>query len=289
MTIEGEISRDVHLGRLVDFTIAAGTVSEMDIRAHNRVAWDKNVEWGENRWTIPVGPEVVAAARQGRWDIYLTPTRPVPKAWFPDLKGCDVLCLASGGGQQGPILAAVGANVTVFDNSPQQLAQDRMVAERDKLKLATIEGDMADLSEFPDQSFDLIVHPVSNLFVPDVRPVWAEAFRVLRTGGALLAGFNNPARYLFDWESYDRGVLEVRHALPYSDAARLSEEEMRRRLAGGEFLEFSHTLEAQIGGQVEAGFLIAGLYEDYDRAEDNDALSQYMPVYVVTRAVKVPV
>ncbi|MEA3340564.1 MAG: class I SAM-dependent methyltransferase, partial [Chloroflexota bacterium] len=193
-------------------------MSEVDIRAHNRIAWDKNVEWGENRWTIPVGPEAVAAARQGRWEIYLTPTKPVPKAWFPDLEGRDVLCLASGGGQQGPILAAAGANVTVFDNSPGQLAQDRFVAERDRLEIATVEGDMADLSAFPEQSFDLIVHPVSNCFIPDVRPVWAESFRVLHSGGALLAGYNNPARYLFDWELYERGILEVKHALPYSDA-----------------------------------------------------------------------
>lgn len=258
----------------------------MDIREHNRTIWDKHVAQGENRWTIPVSSEVVAAARQGRWEIYLTPTKPVPEAWFPHLPGCNVLCLASGGGQQGPILAATGANVTVFDNSPKQLTQDRFVAERDNLEIATIEGDMADLSAFPDQSFDLILHPVSNCFAPDVRPVWAEAFRVLRPGGSLLSGFNNPARYLFDWELYEQGILKVKHALPYSDAVRLSEEEKRQCLEGGEFLEFSHTLEDQIGGQIDAGFLIAGLYEDSDREEDNDALSKYMPVYVVTRAVK---
>jgi 2-polyprenyl-3-methyl-5-hydroxy-6-metoxy-1,4-benzoquinol methylase len=70
-----------------------------------------------------------------------------------------VLCLASGGGQQGPILAAAGARVTVFDNSPQQLAQDRFVARREGLTLETVEGDMRDLSVFADVSFDLIVHP----------------------------------------------------------------------------------------------------------------------------------
>jgi SAM-dependent methyltransferase len=128
-----------------------------------------------------------------------------------------VLCLASGGGQQGPILAAAGARVTVFDNSPQQLAQDRHVARRDRADLATVEGDMRDLSAFADASFDLIVHPTSNLFVPDVRPVWRECFRVLRPGGVLLAGFCNPILYLFDQELADDGVLQVRHALPYSD------------------------------------------------------------------------
>ena len=66
----------------------------MDIRELNRKAWDKQVEWG-NEWTIPVSAEVIKAARQGQWEIYLTPTKPVPKNWFPDLKGLEVLCLAS--------------------------------------------------------------------------------------------------------------------------------------------------------------------------------------------------
>ena len=169
----------------------------MDIRTHNRVAWDKQVESG-NQWTLPVSAEVIEAARQGNWDVLLTPSKPVPQEWFPPVVGADVLCLASGGGQQGPVLAAAGANVTVFDNSPKQLEQDRSVAERESLVIKTVEGDMADLSMFADGSFDLIIHPVSNIFVPDVNPVWAEAFRVLRPGGALLSGFMNPALFLFD-------------------------------------------------------------------------------------------
>ena len=96
----------------------------MDIRKYNRSAWDQEVDRG-NKWTLPVSDEEIAAARVGGWDIVLTPTKPVPKEWFPELEGLDVLCLASGGGQQGPILAAAGASVTVFDNSPKQLEQDR--------------------------------------------------------------------------------------------------------------------------------------------------------------------
>ena len=258
----------------------------MKVREHNRIAWDKNVEIGKNQWTIPVSSDAVTAARQGQWEIYLTPTKPVPEAWFPDLERCDVLCLASGGGQQGPILAAAGAKVTVFDNSPNQLAQDRFVAERDKLDIATVEGDMRDLSEFSDGSFDLIVHPVSNVFVPDIRPVWVEAFRVLRPGGVLLTGFTKPVVYLFDYEAYERGVLEVKYPLPYSDAEVLSEEKKQEYLESSQALEFSHSWEEQIGGQTDAGFLIGGLYEDRDKEEDNDLLSKYMPVYVATRAVK---
>ncbi len=99
-----------------------------EILRYNRQAWDRQVERG-NPWTIPVDPEAIARARQGDWQIVLTPTKPVPADWFPPLAGLDVLCLASGGGQQGPILAAAGAKATVFDNSPKQLAQDRLVAD----------------------------------------------------------------------------------------------------------------------------------------------------------------
>jgi SAM-dependent methyltransferase len=255
----------------------------MGVRDYNREAWDREVERG-NEWTVPVGPDVIEAARQGRWEIVLTETKPVPKDWFPDLQGADVLCLASGGGQQAPVLAAAGANVTVLDNSPGQLAQDRLVAEREGLALRTVEGDMADLSVFADGSFDLVFHPVSNLFAPEVRPVWAEAFRVLRRGGSLLAGFLNPAVYIFDLELVDSsGELRVRYTLPYADATSKSEEEVARQIERGEPLEFSHTLEEQIGGQIEAGFVIAGFYEDRHR---DDPIAAHMPTYIATRAIK---
>jgi SAM-dependent methyltransferase len=192
------------------------------------MAWDKEVKRG-NEWTVPVSEAVIAAARRGEWEILLTPSKPVPRAWFPDLEGLEVLCLASGGGQQGPILAAAGAKATVLDNSPKQLEQDRLVAVRHALPVTTVEGDMADLSIFSNQSFDLILHPVSNIFVPDVRPVWEAAFRILRREGVLLAGFLNPAVYLFDYDLADRsGILQVKYALPYSDLTSLTAEERQR-------------------------------------------------------------
>jgi SAM-dependent methyltransferase len=254
---------------------------EMDVRAYNRKKWDWQVEHG-NPWTIPVSPEVIAAAWNGEWSVLLTEQKSVPRSWFPqDLHGVDILCLASGGGQQGPILAAAGGKVTVFDNSPRQLEQDRMVAKREGLVLITVEGDMRDLSAFDDGCFDLVFHPVSNLFSPEVRPVWREAFRVLRSGGILLAGFDNPYMYIFDIPMAEKGQFEVKYRLPF-DATQLSEEE-RQRIFGDESpLEFSHTLEEQIGGQIDAGFLLAGFYED----QQNSPLGKYMPGYFATRAVK---
>jgi SAM-dependent methyltransferase len=159
-----------------------------------------------------------------------------------------------------------------------------MVAERDGLEMQILEGDMADLSRFEDESFDLVFHPCSNLFVPDVRPVWREAFRVLRRGGILLAGFLNPIIYLFDFERAERGELEVKHALPYSDISSLTGEAKERRSKSGDPIEFGHTLTDQLGGQTDAGFLISGFYED--RHGEADALARYTATLIATRAVK---
>jgi len=259
---------------------------DMDIRKYNSLAWDREVERG-NKWTIPVSEAVIAAARLGEWEILLTPSKPVPRAWFTDLEGLDVLCLASGGGQQGPILAAAGAKVTVLDNSPKQLEQDRLFAERHALHITAVEGDMADLSMFSDQSFNLIVHPVSNCFAPNIQPVWAEAFRVLRRGGVLLTGFSNPVTYLFDYDLADStGILQVKYALPYSDLTSLTAEERQRHIETETPLEFSHTLEDQIGGQLDAGFLLTGFFEDVYPEDENDLLTNYMPTFIATRAIK---
>ncbi|MFN2234270.1 MAG: class I SAM-dependent methyltransferase, partial [Anaerolineales bacterium] len=111
----------------------------MNLLEHNRAAWNQEVKNG-NQWTIPVTKDVLDQAASGQVMILLTPYKPVPKDWLGDLNGKDVLCLASGGGQQGPILAAAGARVTVFDNSDQQLKQDAMLSEQYDLKIKTVQG-----------------------------------------------------------------------------------------------------------------------------------------------------
>jgi SAM-dependent methyltransferase len=255
----------------------------MDTLSYNRAAWDRYVAQG-NRWTVPVTPEEVRAARRGQWSIVLTPRKPVPRDWFPDLDDVDVLALGAGGGQQGPILAARGARVTVFDNSPAQLAQDRMVADRDGLLLETAQGDMADLSRYAPASFDLIVHPCSNLFAPDARRVFREAFRVLRRGGMMLSGFCDPILFAIDPELAKQGIAQLKYTIPYSSVSSLTDEERRRYIDAGEPLTFGHTLEDQIGGQTDAGFVIVGFYGD--KHIDDDVISRFMPCFGATRSLK---
>jgi SAM-dependent methyltransferase len=255
---------------------------QFDPVAHNRAAWDREVESG-NEWTRPVGPEVVARARAGDWSVVLIGYEPTPRDWFPaDLRGIAMLCLASGGGQQGPVLAAVGADVTVFDNSPAQLARDEEVAAREGLTLRTVLGDMRDLSAFADASFDVVFNPVSNVFCPELAPVWREAFRVLRPGGVLMSGFMNPDIFIFDLAALDeREEFVVRHKIPFTTLD-LSEDE-RARIYGAGAIEYSHTLTEQIGGQLAAGFLLTHFAEAPHHA---DATARYMPGYIATRAIK---
>ena len=121
---------------------------QIDILNHNREAWIKESEKG-NIWTLPVDQHTIEEARKGNWSIVLTPTKPVPSDWFPKLEGIKLLCLASGGGQQGPVLAAAGAEVTYL--TPPYPDKDRLVADRTDLSPGRYR-DMRDLSVFEDEA-----------------------------------------------------------------------------------------------------------------------------------------
>ena len=258
--------------------------TEFDSFSHNRSAWNTLVAEG-NEWTLPSTPEQVARARQGDWQVLLTPERAVPHAWFGTanglLSGKRILGLASGGGQQCPLFSAAGADVTVFDASDAQLAQDRMVALREGLRLKTVQGNMLDLSAFASDQFDIVFNPCSVCFVDDVRPVWREAARVLKPGGALLSGWVNPWFYLFDEQALDAGRLEVKNKLPFNDLQTDRADAIR---AQGIAVEYSHTLDDLIGGQLAAGLVLADMFEaSWDAwAPLNDHVKPLM----ATRAIK---
>jgi hypothetical protein len=98
-----------------------------------------------------------------------------------------------------------------------------------------------------------------------------------------MTGSMNPVHYIFDLFKADEGVLEVAHSIPYSDLTSLSQEDLDEYLSNGLPLEFGHSLTDLLGGQLDAGFVITDMYEDYML---ESPLCQYHPSYLATRALK---
>lgn len=242
----------------------------------NAATIDRWVEAGW-KWGVPIDHETYLRAKKGDWDVLLTPTKPVPHEWFGELRGKRLLGLASGGGQQAPIFAALGAEVTVFDYSEKQLESERLVAEREGYGIRIVRGDMTKRLPFEDEEFDIIFHPVSNCYVKDVLHVWRECARVLKKGGILLSGTDHFVNYIVD-ENEERIV----NRLPFDP---LENPEQRRMLeATDSGLQFSHTLEEQITGQLRAGFTLTDLYEDTNGEGRLHELN--VPTMLAMRAIK---
>ena len=236
-------------------------------------------EWVEEgwEWGRPISHEIYEKARTGEWEVVLTPTKPVPKEWFPKMEGAKILGLASGGGQQMPIFAALKAEGTVLDYSDRQLDGERIVAEREGYDIQIVKADMTNPFPFSDETFDMIFHPVANCYIEEVLPVWKECFRVLKKGGILMAGVDIGLNYIFD----DDERMLVRK-LPYNP---LQDEELYKEcMEKRDGIQFSHTTEEQIGGLLKAGFRLTDLYED---TNGEGRLHEYhIPSFLAVRAVK---
>lgn len=228
-------------------------------------------------WGRPIGHEDYLRAKSGEWSVLLTPVKPVPRAWFGELAGARVLGLTAGGGQQMPIFAALGAVCTVLDYSETQLAAERDTAAREGYAIEIVRADMTKPLPFADGSFDLIFHPVSNCYVREVEPIWRECCRVLRPGGRLLAGLDNGLNFAFD-----EAEQELQNRLPFDPTAdpRLMEESLRNDWG----VQFSHTIEEQLGGQLRAGFELRDVYGD---TNGSGRLHDYnVPAYYATLAIR---
>ena len=213
---------------------------------HNRRAWDAMVR-NKQRFAQPANDRDFAAAI-AELD---------PAGWLGELTGKRVLCLAAGGGRQGPIYAALGAEVTVVDISGAQLELDRNVAAERKLELRTVNTSMDDLSMFRQCEFDCVVQPVSTCYVPNVQETFSQISRVICPGGIYVSQHKQPTSLQTSTrmgpDGYWLAEPYYRNSSLPAIAGSLHREEGT--------LEYLHRWEELIGGMCRAGFVIEDLVE----------------------------
>jgi SAM-dependent methyltransferase len=225
------------------------------VLVHNARAWDRLASGGA-ALARPAADEAFADPR-----TWLGSGGTAGRNWLPDqFDGLEVLCLAAGGGKHGPLYAAAGAKVTVVDLSPAMLELDRQVARERRIDMEILQGSMDDLSMLAAGRYDLVIHPVSTCYVPDVRRVFTEVARVVRPGGRYVSQHKSPTSLQASIQPGAGGRYELLHSqspgepLPPQPPSRLRE-------AGTQ--EFIHSLTSLLGGICVAGFTI----EDVDEPE----------------------
>lgn len=249
------------------------TINYQELNSKTIDGWvEDGWEWGK-----PISHETFAEAQAGKWDILLSPTKPVPHEWFGDLKGKKLLGLASGGGQQIPVFSALGAECTVLDYSAKQLESEAMVAEREGYQVRIVKADMTKPLPFEDEEFDLIFHPISNCYVEDMQPIFKECYRVLKKGGRLLGGFDNGMNFVLDEEE-----KEFKNILPFNPLKNPENMREMEETCGG--VQFSHTVTEIIDGQLKAGFVLEEMYEDTNGYGKLDKYN--VPAFVITKSKK---
>ena len=214
---------------------------------HNRRAWDSLVRQRQ-RFTRPADDA-----------DFVNPLAAVDaNGWLgPSIAGRRVLCLAAGGGRQSALYAAAGAIVTVVDLSDEMLALDREVAAERSLEIRTIEASMDNLSMLAASSFDIVIHPVSTCYVPDVAAVYREVARVTAAGGLYISQHKQPASLQADTRPSTTGYELIE---PYYRSGPLPAVEGSPHRESGT-LEFLHRWEELLGAMCRAGFVIEDLIE----------------------------
>ncbi len=250
--------------------------NQNDWQEHNQAAWDQLAAAGH------------PLTRPAEDQLFANPLACVdPPGWLgSSIRGWHVLCLAAGGGRQGPLYAAAGGRVTVADVSDRMLQLDREVARQRKLDLSTVQTSMDNLAMFGNQQFDLVIHPVSTCYVPDVAVVYREVARVVRSGGLYISQHKQPASLQAELQPAGHGYLVTeryyrREPLP----AFVGKSPLRESGAR----EYLHRWEQLVGWMCRAGFAIEDLLEP--RHAKADAApgslahrSGYLPPYVRIKA-----
>ena len=205
--------------------------------------------------------------------------RPATLSLLPEVCGKRVLDAACGLGIYSEWLLARGAEVVSVDASPKmvELAKRRL-GERGDVRLADLSKP---LSFLHDESFDIVLSPLTMEYIEDWYSTFREFYRVLRGGGYF--------------------VLSVSH--PFSDYTYFkSNNYFEVELVGSEWRGFHpvrvhmpsyrRSLEATLNPLVETGFHLEKILEpkptlEFKEAdpEDYEELLE-QPVFLCMRARK---
>lgn len=192
-----------------------------------------------------------------------------------DLTGKDVLCLAGGGGQQSAAFAVLGANVSVFDLSAEQLERDKEVAKHYKKKIKVFQGDMRNLDCFAADSFDIVHHSYSLNFVPDAVEVFRQVARILRKGGLYRVNCANPFTMGMNQNSWNGEGYVLNKAyfsdekITYNDQDWVYDKNKNEPIPNP--VEYRHKLSSLVNGLTDSGLAILNVSDNSDMYPDQNA------------------
>ena len=241
-----------------------------EIGVKNERHWERMVEegCGFTRPWLNLDRTLIRQYAQGQLDPVPAPLIEMyPANVLADVKGKEVLCLASGGGQQSAVFGLLGAHVTVVDLAEGQLEGDRTAAAHYGYEVTTIRADMRDLSCIGDGSFTIVYQAPSMAYIPNVWQVYAEVARVLRTDGVDRVCFTNPATEFVDWNSWDGEGYRI--TIPYA-------ERVERPAGDGpeSSIQFRHYMADIFNGLVAVGLSIQQVQDDPQYYVRQDAQAQ---------------
>lgn len=184
--------------------------------------------------------------------------RPATLSLLPDVRGKRVLDAACGPGVYAEWLLSHGAEVVGVDASPKMvaLARARLGDEID-IRRADLSKP---LSFLDDESFDVVLSPLTMEYIEDWHSTFREFYRVLRPGGHFILSVSHP---FFDYTYFKSNN--------YFETELVGSEWRGFNPVKVHMPSFRRSLEATLNPIIEAGFRLEKLLEPKPTEEFKEA------------------
>ena len=248
---------------------------------YNKKLWNQ-LSKSKHLLNPEITDEQVENAKKGTPEIYTSFDSPIPSDWLPkkSWRELNVLLLGAAGGNIAPLIALTGSNVHLVDISSNQLDIDKKICAELGLKIDYYEQDFQDLSNFPDDEFDLIIQPSSQFYIPSLDQLWSEVHRVLKPEGRYITTVINPLYFMVDLEA-----LKGSGDLIFNKSIK-SDSLVNQTLNGTQFAEFSHSLASIFGGLSRSGLNILEVREEGWGSYDDIGIDKYLNSFITLMLTK---